>query len=319
MKNTLVLSLLLIASAASGVAAEPDLCWENSLKPKGVPGAEIKLARDGKALYTILIPTAPSTEVQKAADDLAQWLGCMTGTRFTIEMEPDSGALRVPNKTDTKTESVAPLWSVPRGTLKGKFISIGKTRLLAASGSITGKAKLGDEGYAIDETGGNLFLTGGATRGPINAVYALLEEDLGCRWYTRSCQRIPDMRTLESRPVKRSYVPQLSIRDPFYWDAFDSAWSLKNRTNSPYATVPVQWGGNQSYAMFVHTLGELLPPDHYFKDHPDYFAMYHGKRDPHQVCYSNAETVKTVADNVKRGWAFAAAEHHQRFAKRFLG
>ena len=79
-KNTLVLSLLLIASAAKGVAAEPDLCWENSLKPKGIPGTEITLARDGKALYTILIPTGPSTEQQKAADDLAQWLGCMTGT-----------------------------------------------------------------------------------------------------------------------------------------------------------------------------------------------------------------------------------------------
>ncbi len=276
MKNTLALSLLLIASAAKGVAAEPDLCWENSLKPKGIPGTEITLARDGKALYTILIPTGPSTEQQKAADDLAQWLGCMTGARFTIEIEPDSGAL------------------------ESRFISIGETRLLAASGSKTGKAKLGDEGYAIDEAGGNLFLTGGATRGPINAVYALLEEDLGCRWYTRSCQKIPEMRTLEFRPVKRSYVPQLIIRDPFYWDAFDSSWSLKNRTNSPYATVPVQWGGNQSYAMFVHTLGELLPPDHYFKDHPDYFAMYHGKRDPHQVCYSNAEAVKTVADNVKR-------------------
>lgn len=276
MTNIMALSAILaVICATTGLAAAPHGSWENSLKPNGTPGAEITLAKGGKALYSILIPTAPSTEEQKAADDLAQWLGCIAGARFTIQREPEDGAT-------------------------GKFISIGETRLLAKSGSKIDGVKLGDEGYAIDEIGGNLFLVGGATRGPINAVYALLEEDLGCRWYSRFSQTIPSMPTLKFRPVPRSYVPVLEIRDPYYWEAFDGTWSLRNRTNSSVAAVPVEWGGNKHYALFVHTFSTLVPADQYFAQHPEYFSEHNGKRDPGQLCFSNADVVKVVAENVKR-------------------
>lgn len=246
--------------------------WKNALKPTGVLGAEVTLAKSGKALYTILIPAAPSTQEQKAAADLAQWLDEMTGARFAVTQEIDA----------------AP---------KGKVISIGGTKLFASSG--IAKPDLADEGYAIDEKDGNLFLLGGATRGPINAVYALLEEDLGCRWYSRFSQTIPSMPTLAFRPGIRSYVPTLQIRDPYYWEAFDGTWSLRNRTNSSNAAVPTDWGGNKAYALFVHTFATLMPPGTYFKDHPEYFSEHNGQRDPGQLCMSNPDVVKIMADNVK--------------------
>lgn len=277
MTNVMALSALLVAAlATAGSATVPHSSWENSLKPKGTPGAEITLAKGGKALYSILIPASPSTRVQKAAEDLAQWLGCIAGARFTIQREPDNR------------------------DLKGNFISIGQTWLLRKSGLKIDKAKLGDEGYAIDEKEGDLFLVGGATRGPINAVYALLEEDLGCRWYSRFTQTIPSMPTLKFRPVKRSYVPVLEIRDPYYWEAFDGTWSLRNRTNSSSAPVPVEWGGNKGYALFVHTFNQLMPPDQYFAQHPEYFSEHNGKRDPGQLCFSNPEVIKVMVESVKR-------------------
>ena len=284
-----VLSVLVGATAAHAAAPK----WENALKPEGTLGAEMTLAKAGKAFYTILLPASPSTPEQKAADDLAQWLGQMTGARFEISRESDA-----PHK--------------------GKFISIGNTRLLAKSGSKVDEAGLGDEGYAIDEIDGNLFLISRsteppayglqtaarpyisyATRGPINAVYAFLEEDLGCRWYSRFSQTIPHKSTLTVRPTKRSYVPKLEIRDPYYWEAFDGTWSLRNRTNSPNASVPVEWGGNKAYALFVHTFSSLVPADQYFKDHPEYFSEHNGVRDPGQLCVTNPEVVKITADSVK--------------------
>jgi len=276
MNNALVISALLAVVCASASCAADSRAWENSLKPKGELGAEITLARGGKALYSILIPAAASPQEIKAANDLSQWLGQIAGARFDIVREPEAGAI------------------------KGRFISIGLTRLLAGSGSKIGDAKLADEGYAIDEVGGNLFLLGGATRGPINAVYALLEEDLGCRWYSRFTQTIPSMPTLRFRPVKRSHVPTLEIRDPYYWEAFDGTWSLRNRTNSSNAPVPPEWGGNKAYALFVHTFSTLIPPDQYFAQHPEYFSEHDGKRDPGQLCMSNPEVVKVMSDSVKR-------------------
>jgi len=271
----LIVLMAIIAAATSARAVAPHSLWKNTLMPKGTPGAEITLARSGKALYGILIPAAPSPQEQKAAADLAQWLAEITGARFAVSRESAAD------------------------TTQGKVISIGRTELLAKSGSMIGKTDLADEGYAIDQQGGNLFLAGGATRGPINAVYALLEEDLGCRWYSRFSQTIPNRPTLRLRPMKRAYTPVLEIRDPFYWEAFDGTWSLRNRTNSPIASVPVEWGGNKAYALLVHTFSTLVPPDKYFKDHPEWFSEHNGKRDPGQLCVSNPEVVKVTADSVK--------------------
>jgi hypothetical protein len=100
---------------------------------------------------------------------------------------------------------------------------------------IASEPQLGDEGYRIAIENGNLILAGGAGRGVVNAVYALLEEDLGCRFYTSESIRLPKSDSLSVRPVGRTYIPRLKLRDPFYKVAFDADWSLRNRTNSPSA------------------------------------------------------------------------------------
>ncbi len=276
MIDTRLLIALIALACAGAASAAPKASWQNALRPKGEPGPEVTLAKGGKALYSILIPAAPSAQEQKAADDLAQWLGEMTCARFDIVREPDSQPI------------------------KGSVISIGRTDLLAKSGSKMLDADLGDEGYAIDVKNGNLFLLGGTTRGMINAVYALLEEDLGCRWYSRFTRSIPSTPTLRFRPVIRSYVPVLEIRDPYYWEAFDGTWSLRNRTNSSSAPVPREWGGYKAYALFVHTFSALVPPDQYFKDHPEYFSEHNGKRDAGQLCVSNPEVAHIAAESAKR-------------------
>ena len=116
------------------------------------------------------------------------------------------------------------------------------------------EASLGEEGYRIAMEGDDLVLTGGTGRGVVNAVYALLEEDVGCRFYTSDSIKLPKESTLAIRPVARSYVPKLKLRDPFYQVAFDSAWSLRNRTNAPHAVVSEEFGGRIDYdGLFVHS------------------------------------------------------------------
>lgn len=270
------LALCALAGAASADSVAPHPKWRNALQPRGAAGAAVTLAQDGKALYSVVIPASPSTQERKAAEDLALWLSESTGATFPVLLESDAG--------------------VP----KEKVISVGRTELLAGSRSKLSRADLSDEGYAIDQVGTNLFLIGGATRGPINAVYAFLEEDLGCRWYSRFSQTIPKRSTLRLRPVKRAFVPVLEIRDPYYWEAFDGTWSLRNRANSSNAAVPREWGGNKAYALFVHTFSILLPPDKYFSDHPEYFSEHNGKRDTGQLCVTNPDIVPIVVDSVKR-------------------
>ncbi|MDH7601555.1 MAG: DUF4838 domain-containing protein [Armatimonadota bacterium] len=244
--------------------------WQNALRPEGKPGPVLTLARDGQAEYVIVLPDRPTSQEKKAAEDLAYWLHEITSADFPVVQESQ---LR----------------------LGSKFFSIGRTKLLGNRSL----PDLGDEGYSIIEENANLFLVGGRRRGPINAVYALLEEDLGCRWYDRYEPDIPRLRELRVAIVPRTYKPVLEIRDPFYWDAFDPDWALRNRTNAPLVKVPEEWGGVTDYAWFGHSFDWLVPPSQYFDEHPEYFALVDGRRKATQLCLTNPDVLRITVDKVK--------------------
>jgi hypothetical protein len=274
--RTATVGTLLCVAAVPGGAATFHPQWENALKPRAAqPGPELTLAAGGKAAYTVLLSARPTPPEEKAAADLAQWLKGISGADFPVVRE---GAGASPGENT---------------------ISIGRTARLEAAGLREADAGLGNEGYAIALSGKTLFLLGGRVRGPINAVHALLEEDLGCRWYHRDSVTLPARAELTVRPVPRRFVPVLEIRDPFYWDAFDGTWSLRNRTNAPSASVPEEWGGNVDYALFVHTYNTLVPPDRYFGDHPEYFSELAGKRRPVQLCLTHPDVLRITVDKVR--------------------
>jgi len=264
---------MLLANRFAGAA--PWDRWRNSLGPAGQADQELVLATEGRTDYVIVIPAAATTQDHKAAKDLAHWLGQMTGAAFRIV-------------TDT---------TPPRET----EISVGRTNRRQRVDPEDAVARLGDEGYAIAVRGPKLTLLGGRKRGPINAVYALLEEDLGCRWYAAKANRIPRRPTLRVKPVPRRSTPALRIRDPFYKVAFDATWSLRNRTNAPSAPVPEKWGGRIDYALFVHTAHTLVPPGKYFKEHPQYFMLDNsGKRNAHQLCMTHPDVIRIATESVLR-------------------
>lgn len=269
----LTLTILAVAgncptSSAASLSLGPE--WRNALKPRGKPADAITLASNGESKYAIVIPDNPTSQDEKAASELSHWLGEITSARFRVIKESEL-------------------------TPGSKFISIGRTQLLGNRQL----PDLGDEGYAIIQDAGNLFLIGGRRRGPINAVFALLEEDLGCRWYDRYTPDIPRSSELKVSIVPRSYKPVLDIRDPFYWDAFDPDWALRNRTNAPLVKVPEEWGGVTDYAWFGHSFDWLVPEKQYFKEHPEYFSFVKGKRQPSQLCLTNPDVFRIAVEKVK--------------------
>ena len=227
---------LAVASAAPSAAASPAASapWENTLQPSGASVC-ITLARNGQALYTILLPATPTPQEELAGRELAHWLEEMTGGVFPVRKDAGAAA-------------------------DDPVISVGRTARRHAAGLDTLGGELGPEGYAIAVLGRDLFLAGGKARGPLYAVMALLEEDLGCRWYTAGAVRVPFSPTLTARIVPRSYTPQFDLRDPFCYVSNNAVWSLRNRTNSYSATLPEEQGGNLNYVpgWFVHTYATIL-------------------------------------------------------------
>ncbi len=265
MKTNLIAVAIFVCSStelfSAGVKPHPG--WVNSLKPQGKPGPPLTLATEGKSDYTILLPAKPGTQEEKAAADLAHWLHEMTGAEFPVVAE----------RGDDKPT--------------GKEIRIGTDADLKA------------DGYAIAVRDETLFLLGGKARGIINAVYALLEDDLGCRWYARGTSTVPHQPTLSFNPVPRTYVPILADRrDPYYSEAQDAEWSLQNRTLGTTLDIPRKGGGYpKAVPRHVHSFNEFIDRSE-FKTHPDYFSVIDGKRRPIQLCLTNPEVLMIVTNKV---------------------
>jgi hypothetical protein len=264
-----------LADVGGGVPVHPN--WQNALAPRGAPGPEFVLAQEGRTDTVILVPAAPTPQDEKAAAELAAGLGQATGATFAVVREG--------------TQVTA-----------ATCLSIGRTRRWQQARLTDADADLAEEGYAIGVAGRDLFLWGGRSRGAINAVFAFLEEDLGLRWYARGgSATVPARPTLAVRPVPRRFVPRLRIRDPFYWDAFDGEWSLRNRTAAPSAPVSAEWGGYPKYVWHNHSFALLVPFERYFAEHPEYFVEKDGKR-IHlngQLCLTHPKVLEISVARVK--------------------
>ena len=112
----------------------------------GTPGPELTLTRDGLTDYVVVIPARPTPQEQKAAGDLARWLGEMTHVEFKV----------VPDTADP----------IPTE------ISVGRTSRLNSARVPQAEEDLGAEGLAIGAQGERLFLelktereNGGKSRG----------------------------------------------------------------------------------------------------------------------------------------------------------
>ena len=239
----------------------------------GMVRAEVRIAQDGKAQAAIVVAANASEPEQHAAAELAHFLGEITGGTFEIVNKP---------KTDRSNLFVAP-----------------ETALRARAG---GSGELGSDGIVIKTVGNNLFLSGGLPRGVLYAVYTFLEDELGCRWWSSKASTIPSKPTVTVGDIDVRHAPPLEYREPYWYDAFDGDWAVRNKCNGQGARVDAKRGGKHVYQGFVHTFFPLIPPDKYFKNHPEWFSEIDGKRkhERTQLCLTNEEMRKELVENLKQ-------------------
>lgn len=260
-------ALIVAACMLVTAAACADLGWRNSLAPEGEPAAAVELADRGETDYVIVLPADATPQEERAAQELSRWLEEMSGTELPIV--PDSTA---PIATE---------------------ISVGDTNRRSSGGW-----DLGPGGYAIVVKGPKLFLLGGERTGPLPAVFALLEEDLGCRWYAPGVSRVLDRPTIRVRIVPRVHVPTVTMRNTRGWSVRDADWCLRNHVNGNHAAIPEELGGHYNYAWWCHSFRRMVPPDPYLDEHPEYFSLLHGQRTSRQLCVTNPEVAGVAAHSV---------------------
>ncbi|NLZ87877.1 MAG: DUF4838 domain-containing protein [Clostridiales bacterium] len=162
--------------------------------------------------------------------------------------------------------------------------------------------ELGSDGFRIASDGAGVRLYGGK-RGIIYAAYELLER-LGCRFFAVDCELVPVREYLAVPDMDLTQVPVLEYREHNYADLTQHArFAVKSRLNGQSHSIPESMGGHISYAWFVHTVDQMVPQDLYAQAHPEYYALWEGKRQTQrhtgQLCLTNPGTQAAAIRHVR--------------------
>lgn len=225
--------------------------------------------------YAIVMPDRPTPSEERAARDLQAHLERITGR-----------ALPLVGLSGAQGQS---------------YLVVGRSPLVEALGVTVDYDSLGLEGIRIKTAGDHLILTGNQ-RGVLYAVYAFLEDQLGCRWFTPDCATWPTSGQIDLGDLDITYIPPLEYRATDYPNSRPPEFAVRNRLNGAQVQADASWGGHITYQGFVHTFNALLPPEEYFAEHPEYYSEIGGVRvgDRSQLCLTNPEVLRLVTAAVRR-------------------
>lgn len=233
------------------------------------------LFRNGKTSYTIVIAPEASEAERFAAGELQRWICEVSGVEIPVG-----------NLQDGRP---------------GKRLVVGFNDLTKEILSGVEAASEPGDAFTYCSKGGDILLWGDSDRGTLYSVYAFLEYELGCRWYSSKVSVAPAARRWGFRRLNVHEEPAIRVRNDFWFDAFDPLWAVRNRSNGTLGTATdPRLGGNESI-WGGHTFNEFCPPSVYFKSHPEYFSEINGKRtcEYAQLCLSNPDVLQLCIDWVR--------------------
>lgn len=235
--------------------------------------AGLTLVDNGHSPYKIVLSTQASPSERRAAEELQRFLKEISGCTLPIVSDERPG--------------------------RGPMVLVGRSRSLDRLRVRIPWDELGPEGSVILTHGPHLIIAGGRQRGTMYGVYIFLEK-LGCRWFTPEVSRIPKQQTIRLPALHEIHKPSFEYREPFFTEAFDRDWAARNRVNGHFARLDESTGGKIQYYPFVHTFYQLLPPEQYFRDHPEYYSLIAGKRraERAQLCLTNPEVLQLATQKV---------------------
>jgi len=226
---------------------------------------DFRLIADGQSDARIVL-AADDSQTRHAAEELQRYLEEATGATLPIVAE-EAGA-------------------------SGPAILIGWGDRAAAVAP-----DLGPDAFVWHSTEEGRLTIGGPGRGTLYGVYAFLEEQLGIRRYTPAHTHIPEQDVFDLPRLNVTRRPAFPVRWLHMPGADDQAWcdwhGLHSRSHR-----------EESWGMFVHTFHELVPPESYFADHPEYFSEIKGQRLPNlQLCLTNEDVFALVVAGLRERMA----------------
>ncbi|MFO7618005.1 MAG: DUF4838 domain-containing protein [Bacteroidales bacterium] len=148
-----------------------------------------------------------------------------------------------------------------------------------------------EDGFRIRIVGDSLIILGGRDKGCIYGVVDLLEKQLGCRMYAPGYEVVPARRTIRIPAMDYADEPvnvYRNVHGRFVGDPDYQDWQRIDRIDDLFAI-----------GYYVHTFNRLVPWEHYFEKHPDYYAWMNGKRIIDQICLTHPEVLNIAKKKLR--------------------
>lgn len=263
--------ILLFLLACLLVAALPVAAQKKSRKKSTVvipPQQQpIVIAENQSSRYRIVVPSAATPYELKASEVLQDYILQISGTALPI---------------------------VPANKHRSRYeILLGQNDRLDELKTGINLNVLKEDGFVIRTDSMRLIIAGGNEKGTLYGVYTFLEDYLGCRMYSPSVKLTPKQTRIALNKIDNIQVPIIGFRDTHYrvaWDAEYTAWHKLDHDEK---------GGRPDWGMWVHTFNELVSPEIYYQDHPEYYSLVKGKRIPTQLCLTNPEVLDITIQNLR--------------------
>ena len=194
--------------------------------------------------YKIVLPNAPSKSQSFAAGELQKYVRAMTGVSLPI------------------ATNFAPV----RGIFLGN-----------------GAPELGNDGFRLVSAPPHFRIEGNGVHGTLFGVYDFLERYCGCEWLAPNCEIVPHREKIAvSATLEDVQKPAFTLRDQNWTDHLrNPGFSAKLKLNGFRIEYSEDLGGRdhvKDTTTAGATFDKLCPPDKYFKDHPEWFALVDGRR-----------------------------------------
>ena len=227
------------------------------------------LVKNGKSDYSIIVSNSADSVILKAATEFQKYIERISGARLKILTD---------NFPLTESE-----------------ILIGRSN---RTNDLTGlRDDMEEDGFVIKTIEDRLFIVGGKEKGTLYGVFSFLEEYLGVRKYSAEFTTVPRRKTISIEPVDMRQDPVFSFRELHMPDP------RQDENFRDWHKLDLKEGKNE-WGMFVHTFDDLVPPETYFKTHPEYFSFLNVRRIPDgQLCLSNPEVFNLVIEGLTKRMA----------------
>jgi hypothetical protein len=239
---------------------------------KLMAGSALILSDNGQAKLPIVTSVEMSALEKAAVRDLVTYVNRVTGASF-------------------KQETTA-TW------MGGPAIYVGNTPPVNA---LSGKLAPGEALLSISDN--CLLLGGNGARGVSRAIYAFLQDEVGCRWYSYWDEVIPVRPTLRVPSLQRNIPVAFAMTEMnpgiggICGKEMAADFLRRNQFMEAYIGVPPN-------ASHMFNMRSYLDPAKYFDTHPEYCSFWNGARSIEGLaggtfCLTNPEVRQLVGARMK--------------------